>query len=113
MAQRTTPMPVIAGVLIIVSGAFKLLALLVAVLLVLFVLIWPPAAPWLALGVVILVICAALAVVSIIGGIAALRRRSWGLALAGAVIAALPLSLLGIAAIVLIALSREEFPSAS
>ena len=54
----------------------------------------------------------ALGVVALIGGIHALRRRRWGLALAGAICAALPgmpLGLPGIAAIVFISLTKEEF----
>lgn len=45
----------------------------------------------------------------IAGGICALRRRKWGLALAGAIAVVLPASELGIAALVLVALARDEF----
>jgi len=52
-----------------------------------------------------------LGAVAIVGGIFALRRRHWGLSLAGAICATLmPVSfLLGVAAIVFIAMSHEEF----
>ncbi len=52
-----------------------------------------------------------LGVVAIVGGIFALMRRRWGWSLAGAICATLtPMSfLLGVLAIVLIALSRDEF----
>ncbi len=52
-----------------------------------------------------------LGAVAIAGGITALRRRHWGLALAGAICAALlPVSfILGILAIVFLALSHDEF----
>ncbi len=43
------------------------------------------------------------------GGIFTLQRKRWGLALAGAIVAILPFSLLGMAAIVLIILSKNEF----
>jgi hypothetical protein len=46
---------------------------------------------------------------AIIGGIYAIQRRVWGLALAGSICAILPSRLLGVPAIILIALSRKEF----
>lgn len=51
----------------------------------------------------------AIGIVAIVGGIFALRKRIWGLALAGA-ICALPCSwILAIPAIVFLALSKQEF----
>ena len=47
--------------------------------------------------------------VAIIGGIYAIQRRGWGLALAGSICAIFPSRLLGIPAIIFIALSRKEF----
>ena len=54
------------------------------------------------------VVAMVLGVIAIIGGISALRRRSYGLSLAGA-ICALPSTLLGILAVVFIALGKREF----
>jgi hypothetical protein len=54
-----------------------------------------------ALGVV-------LGVVAIVGGVSALKRKRFGLSLAGA-ICALPSAILGILAIIFIAVSKEEF----
>jgi len=53
----------------------------------------------------------ALGVVAIVGGVMALQRTRWSLALVGAICALLipPPFILGILAIVFIALSREEF----
>ena len=54
-----------------------------------------------------LAICGILA---LLGGISALQRKRWGLAVAGAICALLPLqTLLGIVSLVFLALSREEF----
>ena len=50
-----------------------------------------------------------IALLSIAGGVFALRRRLWRWSLAGAIAAALSLILLGIPATILIALSRAEF----
>lgn len=56
------------------------------------------------LGVPLLV----LGIIAIVGGISALRRKSFGLSLAGA-ICALPSQILGILAIIFVALSKREF----
>jgi hypothetical protein len=111
MEQRTTPMPVIAGVLILISVGFRALGLLAALVFGLFILIWPAGGVLIALGAVGVVVCVGLLVLAAVGGVDALQRRRWGFALTGAIIAALPFSLLGVAAIVLLALSREEFSS--
>ncbi|MBN1153071.1 MAG: hypothetical protein JXA58_07665 [Dehalococcoidia bacterium] len=51
-----------------------------------------------------------LGTVSVLGGISALNRRYWGLALAGGICALLPIqTLLGVLAIVFVAISRDEF----
>ena len=51
--------------------------------------------------------------VAVIVGTFALRRRTWGLALAGAICALFPphVALLGILAIIFVALSKDEFSS--
>ncbi|MFC1962293.1 hypothetical protein ACFLWN_04565 [Chloroflexota bacterium] len=53
----------------------------------------------------------AIALLAIAGGILALLRKRWRWSLAGSIAAALSLILLGIPAIVLIALSQDEFAS--
>ncbi|MCJ7605635.1 MAG: hypothetical protein MUO19_06335, partial [Dehalococcoidales bacterium] len=74
------------------------------------IFIWPPViiSP-VAIVFIVLVVYIALTAAAVIGGIEALRRKHWGLALTGAVIAALPFSLFGVAAVILVVLSREEF----
>ena len=49
-----------------------------------------------------------LGIVAIVGGVSALRRKSFGLSLAGA-ICALPSNILGILAVIFISLSKKEF----
>jgi hypothetical protein len=58
---------------------------------------------------VIAIIAAILAILEIVGGIFALRRKTWGLALAGSIAAALPVNILGILAIIFLAMSKDEF----
>jgi hypothetical protein len=65
----------------------------------------PVDSPWFIIMGGLLVV---LGIIAIIGGIYALRRRSFGLSLAGAV-CVLPLGILGIVAIVCIALAKREF----
>jgi len=49
-------------------------------------------------------------VVAIVGGVYALRRRMWGLALAGSICALVgPRAVLGILAIIFVALGKSEF----
>ena len=54
----------------------------------------------------------ALGVVGIVGGVSAIRRKSFGLSLAGA-ICALPSGILGILAVILVCVSRREFRAES
>ena len=49
-----------------------------------------------------------LGIVAIVGGVSAIRRGSFGLSLAGA-ICALPSSILGILAVIFVAVSKKEF----
>jgi hypothetical protein len=53
----------------------------------------------------------ALGVVAVVGGVSALRRRRWGLALAGAICTAMipPPFFLGVLAIIFLAVSRPDF----
>jgi hypothetical protein len=58
---------------------------------------------------VIALVAAALAALSIVGGVFALRRKRWGLALAGAVAGIFTFFPTGIAAVVLLALDQAAF----
>ena len=51
----------------------------------------------------------ALGVVALIAGIFTLRRKSWGFALAGAILAMFPIIPLGVLAIIFVALGKKEF----
>ena len=54
-----------------------------------------------------------LGAVSIVGGIYSLKRRLWGLALAGAICALAPYLILGILAIIFVVLGKGEFTDGS
>ena len=55
------------------------------------------------------IIAFVLAAVAVAGGISGLQRKNWGLALTGSIAAALPGLVLGIFAIVFLAMSKQEF----
>ena len=114
-----TPMPVIAGVLDIVHAVFGLLCfigLLIAIIAVSGVgaaIYYGPAwgANMVPLAVLwsIAIPCIISTILSLIGGVFAIQRKKWGLALAGSIAAIFPTFIFGVAAVVLIALSKNEF----
>jgi hypothetical protein len=106
-----TAMPIVAGILSIVSGAFKLLGLLV-LLAAGFLMpfsttrmnVANPIVFFAVLGVLMFI----LGVLAVVGGVYTLQRKNFGLSLAGAIAALLPFNLLGLASVILVALSRKE-----
>jgi hypothetical protein len=106
---KQTWMPTVAGILSIVAGAVELLGGigLSAASTVLRPFWGMPG--WLGAGIGFPLI--ALGIVAIIGGIYSLKRMVWGLALAGAICALLlpHVTVLGILAIIFIAVSKREF----
>ena len=108
---KKTPMPVAAGILAIASGGFKLL-FLIGLIIASFFIIAGPAPAWIRPATILLITTitlAALGILAIAGGIYALQRKRFGLAVAGAITAFLPFSLLGLASVILLALSKDEF----
>ena len=98
--------PTTAGVLCIIAGSIAVLAGMVVALLGLFVggffgLPWPGlfGIPSLMFGIV-----------AIVGGIFALKRQVWGLALTGSICALFgPWVILGLLAIIFVSLGKGEF----
>jgi len=68
----------------------------------------PPFVPSIIFGVPVFSVI--IAILAIVGGIFALQRKKWRWALAGAIAGSLSFMLLGIPAIIYIAMSRDEFP---
>jgi len=50
-----------------------------------------------------------LGIIAIAGGVSAIRRKSFGLSLAGAICALIPLNLLGLLAVIFVSLGKREF----
>jgi hypothetical protein len=114
--------PTVAGILNIISGVLSAFGV-IGIIIVLIALgsgplLWgfvPDAQFPFLIGVVqtVLIIFAVLGVAEsilpIMGGVYALQRKKWGWALAGSITAILGSFVLGIVAIILVALAKEEF----
>ena len=112
---KLTGRPKTAGILLIVTGSIGLL-----VTLILALVLWvfseglavgfgsPRNAPPLII-LVLGIIAVIPAVFAIIGGFNALKRRRWGLALAGSICACLYFNILGVPGLILLILSKNEF----
>ena len=104
--------PTTAGILCIIAGAIGVIAGIVVAVVgsigSIFVgLGWLVELGWLgAMGAALII----LGVIAIVGGSCALRRRVWGLALAGSICAFIgPGTILGILAIIFVSLGKGEF----
>jgi hypothetical protein len=108
MASKKTWKPTTAGILSIIAGAFEVLGGIGVGSLsgLLGSLAGIPG-----LGALLGFPMIILGVVAIVGGVFALRRRVWGLALAGAICALFmpTIALLGILAIIFVAMGKKEF----
>ena len=117
--MQKTWKPQISGILSIIGGVIALfgsLAMLIAILAVgitgnwardwefgwlpfnIFSILWAIGIPMFVCGIV-----------AITGGIYALQRKAWGMALAGSIAAFFPAWILGLGSVILIATARDEF----
>ncbi len=114
--------PIVAGILDIISGISSLIGVLAMIIAIVVTssaamdipgMVFPEIEAILGFVPIILSIIAGIlafvGILAIVGGIFALQRKNWGLALAGSIAAFLPWLPLGIAAIVLTTLSKDEF----
>ena len=116
--------PTVAGILIIVGGALKILGSIAVLIGIMFFIPVatsvglgpiPEMEHWLIPGVLqtILVIATVFlliaGIIPIIGGIYALQRKKWGLALAGSIVGIFGSFILGILATIFIAMAKDEF----
>jgi hypothetical protein len=110
-------MPTAAGVLCIISAAVRLILVLVLIIAMVVTgefLIFTGLGFWFPLNVmavlwIITVPLAVTGVLALVGGIFALQRKRWGLALAGSIAAFLPFGILGVIATIFTSLSRGDF----
>lgn len=103
--MQETWKPTAAGILCIIAGVIGVI--IGIVIAVVGGIGWFFGMPWFsAIGAPIIVV----GIIAIVGGSCALRRRVWGLALAGSICALLgPWAILGILAIIFVALGKGEF----
>ncbi|MFC1955726.1 hypothetical protein ACFLVE_02915 [Chloroflexota bacterium] len=114
--MEKTKKPTVAGVFLIITGALGILGAIGS--FIGFSVVsgcWgipgmgaiPAFVPSIVLGSgIFILIVGALA---LIGGIFAVQRKQWGWALAGSIAAIFPLIILGIPAVILVAISKNEF----
>ena len=101
--MKKTWKPVAAGVLDIICGCFTLIGFYF------FYYIFSSAGIMGDAGWTVAIIPTIAGIVAIVGGIYAMQRKIWGLALTGSIASLLPFWFLGIASLILIVLSRDEF----
>jgi hypothetical protein len=118
--ESKTWKPIVAGILCIAAGAMGLIAITflitfgatfgaeIAREVLKSMGFWHSGVPLTIIGLISipLIIINAIA---IIGGIYALQRKTWGLALAGSICAIVPAQILGIIAVVFTVVSKKEF----
>jgi hypothetical protein len=117
--MKKTWMPKVAGTLSIVAGVINLFAafLLFLVTIVVQGIVGFVAIPfWIPFNASVALLALSLpflvcGVLAIVGGVYAVQRKKWGLALAGSIMAFFPYCILGLVSVILLALSKEEFES--
>ena len=112
-------MSITAGILDIVAGSIRVLGTLVAAIVVavmaalgrneLPLLEDFPIAITASILITLAILLLIISILAIVGGVYAVRRKNWGMALTGSIAALLCATPLGIAAIVLVALSKKDF----
>src|SRR5512136_2988455 len=121
-SKPKTWLPTVAGILNIVVGSLRLLGvvgLIIAMIVLSSTNYWGshieseiyPLTIQFVVGILIImaVVMAVLGILSLIGGIYALQRKMWGLALAGSISSIFGPVVLGIPAVIFTAISKEEF----
>jgi len=124
MSMETTWKPIVAGILNIIVGVFNLIGMFLIIIVIVaigsgilalsaFINIIPMWLSGMLQGVLIIiaVLLGVFSALPLIGGIYAVQRKTWGLALAGSIAAILSSTPLGIASTVLVALAKNEFES--
>jgi magnesium-transporting ATPase (P-type) len=119
---KKTWKPTVAGILMIIVGAFSIVGAFFAIVISALISAgssWAGlngndfgtvgsstvAAVVLVLGIIAIIF----AILEIISGIFSLNRKIWGLALAGAIVTALTSTVLGVLAIIFLAMGKDEF----
>jgi hypothetical protein len=109
-AMKKTAKPIVAGILAIAAVGLKLLVFTGAIIASLVIPV--SSVPQFGIGeiaiLLLIVIFLVLGILAIVGGIHALQRKKYGLAFTGSITSFLPFSFLGLACVILMALSKHE-----
>ncbi|MAG14715.1 MAG: hypothetical protein CL874_02375 [Dehalococcoidales bacterium] len=122
--METTWKPIVAGILNMIVGTFNLLGMLIIIVVLVAIgsgilalsSVMNLIPLWLSgiaqgLLVIIAILLAIFSAIPLMGGIYAVQRKNWGLALAGSIVAILSSIPVGITSTVLVALAKNEFES--
>ena len=114
--------PAVAGILNIISGALNVLGAIGLIIVITSSEIWtfllrvipPEDLPFIvpllnAILIILLVLSVIQTICPVIGGVFAIQRRRWGLALAGSIIAIFGALPLGVASTIFVAMAKDEF----
>jgi putative membrane protein len=111
--MKRTPIPIIAGVMNIIIGSINLLGVIGVGIAI--AVIWSDQywVDWTALTVlwIVLVVLLIFGLPSLIGGIYAIQRKNWAIALIGSIASLITWfwGLIGLVPIILVILSKDEF----
>lgn len=106
-AKKKTQLSLAAGIIDIAAGGFSVVSILWVVVFMLFAFEIDEGVPFFFALLPLLMLIPG--IIGIVGGIFALRRRSWVMALIGSIALILTASVAGIAALVLTIMARDEF----
>jgi hypothetical protein len=118
--MKKTWMPKVAGALDIAAGVVGLIAVFGLIVAVSFaqgalgfigVSYWIPMHAIAVIGIFTIPLFVS-SVLAFVGGIFAVQRRVWGLALTGSISAFFPVPILGLVSVILTALAKDEFETA-
>ena len=107
--MKRTALPIIAGVINIIIGSINLLGVIGVGIAI--AIVWSTAPERTALTVLWIVFAALLVfgLPSLLGGIHAVQRKNWAIALIGSIASFLTWAIIGLIPLILVILSRDEF----
>jgi putative membrane protein len=109
--MKRTPLPIVAGVMNIIIGSINFLGIIGVGIAIAVVWSDPHWINWTALTVLWIVFAVLLvfSLPSLIGGIYAVQRKNWAIALLGSIASFLTWFVIGLIPLILVALSKDEF----
>ncbi|MDM7999760.1 MAG: zinc-ribbon domain-containing protein [Dehalococcoidia bacterium] len=106
-AKKKTQLSLAAGIIDIAAGAFSIISMLGMAIFLFVMFGTEEEIPFFVVFFPLAMLIPG--IIAVVGGIFALRRRSWVMALVGSIALIVTSSLLGVAALVLTIMARDEF----